>query len=83
MTGMAGATLGPAIKALEPKLSMHKDLKEAFHKLYGFTSDAHGIRHALLDEPDLGVEDALFMLVSCSAFVNYLTAKASKAGLKI
>jgi len=28
-------------------------------------------------------EDAKFMLVSCSAFVNYLISKASKAGIKI
>jgi hypothetical protein len=43
MTGMAGATLGPAIKALEPKLSMHKDLKEAFHKLSGTGIQQRGV----------------------------------------
>jgi hypothetical protein len=43
--------------------------------MYGYTSDAEGIRHALLEEPTLEQADAIFMLVTCSAFVNYLRAK--------
>lgn len=62
---------------------MHPALKGAFEKLYGYTSSAKGIRHALLDEPNLGFEDAKFMLVSCSAFVNYLKSKAAKAGINL
>jgi hypothetical protein len=46
--------------------------------MYGYTSDADGIRHALLDQPSLSFEDAKFMLVSCSAFANYLVAKDAK-----
>jgi len=65
------------LKKIEEKYikSLHPALKEAFIKLYGYTSDAEGIRHALLGEPELKFEDAKFMLVSCSAFVNYLIAK--------
>jgi len=58
-------------------------LKKGFSNLYGYTSSAEGIRHALLEEAKLNFEDAKFMLVSCSAFVNYLIAKTSKAGIKI
>jgi len=76
-------TLGKALKKIEDKISLHHALKSAFSSLYGYTSDAGGIRHALLDEPNLSFEDARFMLVSCSAFVNYLISKASKAGIKI
>jgi len=36
-----------------------------------------------MDEPNLDIEDAKFMLVSCSAFVNYLVVKAQKAGIAI
>lgn len=32
-----------------------------------------------MEESNLAFEDAKFMLVSCSAFVNYLVAKAAKA----
>jgi len=77
------ATLGQSLKKIEKKVSLHPALKSAFSSLYGYTSDAEGIRHALLDEPNLSFEDAKFMLVSCSAFVNYLISKASKAGIKI
>lgn len=48
-------------------------------KRYGWTSDTPGIRHALMTEPDLHVEDAKFMLVACSAFINYVIAKAARS----
>jgi len=59
-------------------LSLHGALAEGFAKLFGWTSDAEGIRHGLMDLPDLGREEAVFMLVACSAFVNYLLAKSEK-----
>lgn len=77
------ATLGQAIKKVEAKVEMHTALKSAFSNLYGYTNDADGIRHALLDEPHLDFEDAKFMLVSCAGFINYLVIKASKSGIKL
>lgn len=54
-------------------------LRQAFEKLYGYTNDEKtGIRHALMDDEGSYVpqaEEALFMLVSCSAFINYLNKK--------
>ena len=75
-----GATLGKMLKKLEDNgIEIHSALKEAFNKLYGYTSDANGIRHA----GDIGgssstFEEAKFMLVSCSAFINYLMGLQSK-----
>jgi hypothetical protein len=69
------------MKKLENKTPIHGALKQGFLNIHGFTSDGEGIRHALLDEPNLHQEDALFMLVACSAFVNYLIAKANKLKL--
>ena len=77
------ATLGQALKEVKTKVGLHGALEEAFSHLYGYTSSAEGIRHSLLDEPTLSFEDAKFMLVSCSAFINYLVSKASKAGIKM
>jgi hypothetical protein len=79
----SNATLGAALTAIERNkvVQLHPSLREAFTKLYGYTSDAGGIRHAMKDETDLDIEDAVFMLASCSAFLSYLTAKALKAGL--
>jgi len=67
-----GASLGDAIKAIERNGNLHQAFKDGILKLYGYTSDAQGIRHAMLDEPHLGYEDAKFFLVICTAFVNYL-----------
>ncbi len=83
LSGLPGATLGPALDAVEEMVKLHPSLKDAFKKLYGYASDAQGIRHALLDEPTLDFEDAKFMLVSCSAFVNYMVVKAQKADIKV
>ena len=54
-------------------------MKEAFGKLYGYTSDANGIRHAGdIGGPSSTFEEAKFMLVSCSAFINYLIGVSEK-----
>lgn len=67
-------TLGAALKKLEKNgVSIHPSMKTAFEKLYGYTSDAHGIRHAgEIGGPASTFDEAKFMLVSCSAFANYL-----------
>lgn len=75
------ATLGTALKKIKDKIGLHPALEEAFSKLYGYASDAEGIRHALLEEANLDFEDAKFMLVACSGFVNYLIVKGQKAGI--
>jgi hypothetical protein len=77
------STLGKCLTKIEKKVELHPALKEAFRKLYGYTNDSDGIRHALLKEPNLDYEDATFMLVSCSTFVNYLLTKVEKAGIDI
>lgn len=85
VAGSSSATLGQALSELDKNktVDMHPALRGAFQKLYGYTSDADSIRHALLEESNLDFEDAKFMLVSCSAFVNYLKAKAAKAELSL
>lgn len=67
-------TLGEALKHLEDNgVAIHPSLKSAFQKLFGYTSDANGIRHAGdIGGPSSTFEEAKFMLISCSAFINYL-----------
>lgn len=71
------ASLGDALLQIEKqgKLPIHKALNGSFRMLYGYTSDADGIRHGMLDEPNLSAGDAKYFLVSCSAFINYLKSK--------
>ena len=45
----------------------------------GIVSDEEGVRHSLIGEANVRFEDAKFMLVACSAFVNYLRVKAQSA----
>jgi hypothetical protein len=77
------ATLGKALKEIEKKIGIHPSFKSALDKLYGYTSDADGIRHALLEESSLGFEDAKFMLVVCSAFTNFIISKSLKAEISL
>lgn len=77
------ASLEQALRQVQGKIPLHPSLRSALSKLYGYTSDADGIRHALLEEPTSTFEDAKFMLVTCSAFVNYLRAKALRAGIDL
>ena len=78
ITDDPSAPLGAALKVISGQATMHPALNRSLSALYGYTSDSGGIRHALLDEPNLDFVDAKFMLVACSAFVNYLIGKAPK-----
>jgi len=52
---------------------LHKGLKSAFGKLYGYTSDEKGIRHASLNGDEMADEHlALFMFSTCASFCAYL-----------
>lgn len=74
ITGNQKATLGDALKVLEKSGKLHKSLKNGFTNLYGYTSDADGIRHAMLNESNVTQADAKYFLLSCTSFVNYLKA---------
>ncbi len=72
----ANATLGKTIKKLKDSgVFIHSALENAFSSMYGYTSDEDGIRHGGIDFKGAPAEDAKYMLISCSAFVNYLMEK--------
>lgn len=69
-------TLGQALIEIEKKHKIPGSLKSAFSALYGYTSEEGGIRHSLLEHNvKVDIEEARFMLIACSAFVNYLINK--------
>lgn len=74
-------TLGKALKKIENKSKLNPFLKSSFEKLYAYSNDKGGIRHALMDESQIELEDARFFLISCSAFSNYLIDKGRREGL--
>jgi len=72
ISGEHGGTLGQLIS----KLDLHDAFVKGLRHLYGFASDAHGIRHSESGEPlPLDQDTARFMLVICSSFVNYIIAR--------
>lgn len=74
-------SLADAVTALEKNQGLHKSIAEAWKKMFGYTSDASGIRHAGSGEPvELDYAFAKYMLVTCSAFVNYLTEEFGEDG---
>ena len=76
LLGERQTMLSQALRKMEGKgLGLHPALREGFEKLFAFTSDADGIRHGGINPADVDQALAQFMLVSCSAFVNYLISK--------
>lgn len=74
-------TLTPALKALASKTTIHPALHAGFSSIYGYTNDADGIRHSMLENATVDFAEAKYMVVSCSAFVHYLIEKGAAAGL--
>lgn len=75
-------TLGDALNDMQSKgVRLPKVLKAAFDKLYAYTNQpSTGIRHALMETEDAyipGNAEARYMLIVCSAFINYLRANLS------
>jgi AbiJ N-terminal domain 4 len=79
ITGDTKATLGAALNTLAKENSIHPALTKGFTVLYGYTSDEQGIRHSMLDEPNITTADAKFFLLSCTSFTNYLKTHLSES----
>lgn len=69
-------TLGKALNSIGKKYDVPNGIKVAFTNLYSYTSDESGIRHGFkLKDKDVDLAEARFMLIACSAFVNFLFSK--------
>lgn len=78
ISGDPSANLGQALSKLAKSKPLHASFDKGLRQLYGYTSDAEGIRHAIMDKPNVTFSDAKFMLVICSAFVNYLAEQSNE-----
>jgi hypothetical protein len=77
-------TLGVALKYLKANgVAIHPALENAWSRMYGYTSDADGVRHAAVTAPEIDQAIAKYFLVACSAFINLLLTKAAKAGIEL
>lgn len=82
LSGTSDGGLSKALGILSKKTPIHGGLVGGMNAIYGYTSDADGIRHPILEDGTLvDLADAKYMLVSCSAFVSFLVQKGRDAGL--
>jgi hypothetical protein len=82
LTGKPKATLSDALSLLKAETALHPAFELGLHKLYAYTNDEGGIRHALnAEDARVDEADALFMLGACASFVSYIIGKARKLGL--
>ena len=56
----------------------HPALVEAWGRLYGWAGDG-GVRHAKFAEETHSQELAIYVVVTSSAFLNYLRSKSSRS----
>lgn len=77
------STLGKAISRLEKNgVVLQSQFKQGLINIYNYTNDeATGIRHAMMDVEGGYAptqDEAYYMLITCSALVNYFRRKATK-----
>lgn len=72
MTGSKSHSLQKPLRQIAQDHDLHPALVSGLEKLYAFTSDEEGVRHAMLEKPSVTQNDARFMLATCAAFSNYL-----------
>lgn len=72
ITKVESGGIKDALRILSSKIEIPTALQEGLAKLYGYTSGKDGIRHPLLSKRTIGYAEAKFMLVTCSAFCNFI-----------
>jgi hypothetical protein len=71
--------LSGALKEFVKARPIHGALMKGLDTLYGYTSNEHGLRHALLEaDAKVGFAEAKFMIVACAAFMNYLILRSGE-----
>jgi len=76
-------TLSESLRGVEKRVGLPKALSKSLDCLYGYRSIAPGVGHGGTVNEDVSQDEARFFLVTCSAWVNYLTAKSAVARVKI
>jgi len=74
-TDGAQASLGKMLTKLEKEKIITSAMKGAFSALYGFASNSRGVRHSGNNGDIVSFEEAKYILVVSTAFINYVMSK--------
>lgn len=76
----SSATLSQLLKPLKEKLDLHQTLIDALGKIYAYAGDESGIKHSFKNSGEKNDQaDAIFLLISCSAWINLIVRKEEKS----
>jgi hypothetical protein len=79
LTGHDHADLAEALREFAKAHPIHGALFRGLDSLYGYTSNEHGLRHALLEgDAKVGFAEAKFIIVASAAFVSFLITLAAQ-----
>lgn len=71
------ADVGPATRRFASTFSVHTALMESANKLFGYASDRDGVRHGATGTgKPVDFDEAKLAIVSASAWLNFIVAKA-------
>jgi hypothetical protein len=76
-------TLPASLPGVETRIGLHKALGMSLNNLYGYGNVKSGVRHGGTQHVIEKMAEARFFIVICSAWVNYMTAKAAEAGVTL
>jgi hypothetical protein len=78
ITNQHNVSFSHAIDIITKDFQLEASLKAGLEKIYGYASSANGIRHAIIERPNTGEEEARFMFIVCVSFINYILRKKNK-----
>lgn len=72
-TVMGVRNFDAAVKKMVTERTLHPAMQRAMSALFGYSSDEQGVRHGFTSAEDrVDYAEALFVLVTCSAFLSYI-----------
>ena len=85
IAGSSGRPLNEALETIQKRkaIPLHPALNKAWQSIYAYASDEGGVRHGLKGDSNVELGEAVYMVVTCSAFVSYLVQLSQRSGIEL
>ena len=70
-------------KIEDQQIHVNLNVKKGMEQTFALYKHKDETRHSLMDEEDVDLEDARYMLLSSCTLINYICVKADKAGISL